>query len=215
MDGRGKERNVMAPAIDLADLRTDIEHAVEIVPGRWIDDDEIVEIEGRYDILLFERFADGTLLVTPPCGWKGGVRDLSLGSQVQAWVRGGNHGLAMGSTGGVHFPDGALLAPDATYISAERWSKANHDLTFAHAVPDAAFEVLSQSDRVRTTMKKIAAYLRNGVRLVVLIDPKRRTVYVGREGDVEPRELGDVDSVDCSPVMPGFVLDVAAVRDVR
>ena len=64
-------------------------------------------------------------------------------------------------------------------------------------------------------MKKIAAYLRNGVRLVVLIDPTRRKVYVGREGDTEPRDLGDVDSVDCSPVMPGFVLDVAAIVDVR
>jgi Uma2 family endonuclease len=75
--------------------------------------------------------------------------------------------------------------------------------------------VLSKSDRIRTTMKKIAAYLRNGVRLVVLIDPKRGKVYVGREGDAEPCDLGDVHTVDCSPVMPGFVLDVAAVRDVR
>jgi Uma2 family endonuclease len=64
-------------------------------------------------------------------------------------------------------------------------------------------------------MKKIAAYLRNGVRLVVLIDPKRRNVYVGREGDAEPRALGDVEHVDCAPVMPGFVLDVAAIRDLR
>ena len=62
-------------------------------------------------------------------------------------------------------------------------------------------------------MKKIAAYLRNGVRLVVLLDPKRRCVSVGRHGDDAPRELGDVASVDCSPEMPGFVLDVAAVFD--
>jgi Uma2 family endonuclease len=204
----------MAPAFELADLRSDITEAVEIVPPHWLDDDEIIALEAEHDLLLFERFADGTLLVTPPAGWKSDAGNTQLTWQVVNWARDGHDGLCMGPTGGVHFPDGSLFAPDATYISRERWEKANHDLTFAHAVPDAAFEVLSKSDRVRTTMKKIAAYLRNGVRLVVLIDPKRRKVYAGREGDVEPRELGDVDSIDCSPVMPGFVLDVAAVRDV-
>ena len=64
-------------------------------------------------------------------------------------------------------------------------------------------------------MKKIRAYLRNGVRLVVLIDPYRRHVYAGRAGDEEPHDLGDVDSVDCAPAMPGFVLDVAAIRDAK
>lgn len=204
----------MAPAFELADLRNDITEATEIVPPRWVDDDEIVELESRYELLLFERFADGTLLVTPPSGWHGGSRDLELGAQVRAWARQGNRGLCMGATGGVRLPDGSLFAPDATYISRERWNKADHDRTFAEVVPDAAFEILSQSDRIRTTMKKIEAYLRNGVRLVVLIDPNRRNVYVGRDGDTEVRALGDVESVDCSPVMPGFVLDVAAIRDL-
>jgi Uma2 family endonuclease len=205
----------MVTAMDLPELANEIERAVEIVPGRWIDDDEIIELEQRYEhrLLTFERFADGTLLVTPPSGWQGGGRDFSLVRQVGKWLEAGDPGFAMGPSGGVRLPDGSLFAPDVTYISAERWAQADHEKTFAHAVPDAAFEILSKSDRVRTTMKKIAAYLRNGVWLVVLIDPKRRNVYVGREGEAEPRELGDVDRVDCSPEMPGFVLDVAAIRD--
>jgi hypothetical protein len=51
--------------------------------------------------------------------------------------------------------------------------------------------------------------------LVVLIDPYRRHVYVGRGRDEAAVDLGDVDSLDCSPAMPGFVLDVAAVRDAK
>lgn len=206
----------MAPAFELADLDTEIVHATEIVAPHWVGDDEIIELEERYEHrLLFERFADGTLLVTPPAGWKSDAGNTQLTWQIVSWVKAGNYGLAMGPMGGVHLPDGSLFAPDATYISAARWAKADHELRFAHAVPDAAFEVLSKSDRVRTTMKKIAAYLRNGVRLVVLIDPKRRKVYVGREGDAEAHDLGDVAGVDCSPVMPGFVLDVAAIVDVH
>jgi Uma2 family endonuclease len=188
--------------------------AFEIKPDRWIDDDGILALGTRYDLLLFERFADGTILVTPPSGWEGAGRDSEVIYQVLTWVRSGDHGFAMGATGGVHFPDGALLAPDATYVSRERWARTDREKTYAWVVPDAVFEILSKSDRVRTTMKKIAAYLRNGVRLVVLIDPKRRKVYVGREGDAEPHDLGDVENVDCSPVMPGFVLDVAGIVNV-
>lgn len=207
----------MAIAMDLSELaglRPDMECAVEIVPSRWIDDDELVQLAERYDPLRFERFADGTLLVTPLSGWQGGGRDAEIIAQVRNWVRGGRYGFCMGGTGTVKLPDGSAFMPDATYISRERWEVTDKGRTFAETSPDAAFEVLSKSDRPRSTMKKVLAYLQNGVRLVVLIDPKRRKVYVGREGDAEPREMGDVDAIDCSPVMPGFVLDVAAIRDV-
>jgi Uma2 family endonuclease len=206
----------MAIAMDLPGLPDEIEHAVEIVPPRWIDDDELMEIERRYEhrLLRFERFADGTLLVTPPSGWHGGTRDTELARQVATWVRSNRAGVAMGPTGGVHLPDGSLFEPDATYISEERWERMDRTQTFAHTVPDAAFELISPSDRVRSAMKKIEAYLRNGVRLVVLLDPKRLKVYIGREGDEAPRDLGNLDELDCSPVMPGFVLDIAAIRNI-
>ncbi len=102
------------------------------------------------------------------------------------------------------------------YVVRERWEAipvAERE-GFAALVPDAAFEMLSKSDSVRATRKKIAAYLHDGVRLVVLIDPYRRRTYVGRTGDDDAVDLGDVASVDCSPVMPGFVLDVASILDV-
>ena len=66
-------------------------------------------------------------------------------------------------------------------------------------------------EQLKDAQRKIEAYLRNDVRLAVLIDPMRRRVYVGREGDAEPADAGAIDVLDCAPVMPGFVLDVAAV----
>ncbi len=125
--------------------------------------------------------------------------------------------MPFGEAAGFTFPDRALLAPDATFIRAERWYAipAAEREAFARIVPDACFEMISTSDRVRTTLKKVRLYLQHGVRLVVLIDPYRRHVYVGRDGESEPVDLGDVDHVDCSPVMPGFVLDVASLREVR
>ena len=199
----------MALAMDIPELRQPIAGAVEIVPPRWIDDDALIELEKRYEPLVFERFADGTLLVTPPAGFFSGGSNAILTAQIVNWARAGDHGMVIDSSGGFNLPDGSLFAADTTFVARNRVPERGR--TFPVIVPDAVFELLSESDRVKTTMRKIRAYLRNGVALVVLIDPYRGHVYVGRAGDEETRDLGDVDSLDCSPAMPEFVLDVAAV----
>ncbi len=196
---------------ELRKLTLSTERAVELAAPRWITGEEMQALERRYATFVFERFADGRLLVTPPAGWQSGTMNTELTRQVANWARERDRGVVMDSSGGVELPDGSLFAPDTTYIAQERWECADRSRTFAEAVPDAAFELLSTSDRVRTTVRKIRAYLRNGVRLVVLIDPKRRHVYVAHERDAQLRDLGDVPRVDCAPVMPGFVLDVAAI----
>jgi Uma2 family endonuclease len=201
--------------MELAGLSTNIVEAVEIVPPHWVDDDALIELEKRYEPLVFERFADGTLLVTPPAGFYSGGRNAELTAQIVNWARAGDRGMVIDSSGGFNLPDRSLFAADTTFIARGRVIASESERTFPIIVPDAVFELMSKSDRVLTTMKKIRAYLRNGVALVVLIDPYHRSVYVGRTGDDEPAELGDVDSLDCSLAMPGFVLDVAAVIDAK
>lgn len=206
----------MATTAWLAGVDPRMETALEIRPPHWVGDDEIVELERRFEPLLFERFADGTLLVSPPCGLLGGERSMRLSFEVAAWARATKLGIAFGANAGFTFPGNALFSPDATYVARERWEAvppAERE-GFAALVPDAAFEMLSKSDSVRATRRKVAAYLHDGVRLVVLIDPYRRRTYVGRTGDDDAVDLGDVAGVDCSPVMPGFVLDVGSILDV-
>ncbi len=205
----------MALAMELADLKTDIVEAVEIAPPQCVGDDGIVALAAQYELLLFERFTDGTLLVTPPPGFFSGLRNAELTGQVRDWVRTGDRGSVGDSSCGFNLPDGSLFAPDTTFIARGRTIAAETDRSFPVLVPDAVFELLSKSDRVRTTMRKIRAYLRNGVGLVVLIDPYRRHVYVGHAGDEAARDLGEIDHLDCSPAMPGFVLDVAAIRNAK
>jgi Uma2 family endonuclease len=203
----------MALAMELPGLRNDIVEAIEIVPPHWVDDDALIELEQRYQPLVFERFADGTLLVTPPAGFFSGGSNAKLTAQIVNWAEAGDYGMVIDSSGGFNLPDGSLFAADTTFVARHRVPERGR--TFPVIVPDAVFELMSKSDRVKTTMKKIRAYLCNGVSLVVLIDPYRRHVYTGRAGDEEPRDLGDIDSLDCSPVMPGFVLNVAAVIDTK
>lgn len=206
-DERGGQ-TLMAAALSLPDLGH-LEAATEIVPPHWLDDDDLIALQEQYPLFMVERFADGTLLVTPPPSYPSGTGEVELIYQVTGWARRQPASLRM--NGGVHLPDGSLFGPDMTYASPERWKTAPRNTTFAHVVPDAAFEMLSKSDRIAATRRKLEAYLRNGVGLAVLIDCKRRHVYVGREGEAEARDLGWIDQLDCSPAMPGFVLDLAAI----
>jgi Uma2 family endonuclease len=205
--------NAMATTLKPADWRN-LESATEIVPPHPVDDDVLMALNERYHPFGIERFGDGTLLVSPPAGFRSGVKNGELFGQIWLWNRTTASGIVAESSGGLKLPDGAVLAPDATYVSRERWSGAS-EATYPLLVPDAAFELLSPSDRLRTTRKKIAAYLRNGVRLAVLIDPLRRRVHVGREGDTDAHDLGELALLDCAPALPGFVLDVAAIFAIR
>ncbi len=218
-DGRGDERTPMvATTPDWLDGKLSLDGPpVEITPSHWVNDDELIALGQAHEPFFFERFGDGTLLVSPPAGLLGALRSGKLFAQVFAWAERTESGAALDCSGGCTFPDRAVLAPDATFIRSERWDAipATEREVFARVVPDACFEMISKSDRVRTTLKKVRVYLQHGVALVVLIDPHRRRVYVGRDGDAEPRDLGEVERVDCGPVMPGFVLDVAALFAVR
>lgn len=123
-------------------------------------------------------------------------------------------GIVLDSSGGCVLPDTALFGPDSAYIGPERWdalTPAQQEEYFQGA-PDAAFEIVSQSDSRTEQLEKAEAYARNGSTLVVLIDPYRRAVDVWRGAVHEA--LGDAASVVCDPVMPDFVLNVSAIQRV-
>jgi Uma2 family endonuclease len=102
-----------------------------------------------------------------------------------------------------------VRSPDASWIRRERWealSQAQRE-RFAPICPDFAVELLSPSDPVAEIRAKCREYIDNGAKLVWLIDPKARTVTVYRP-DVEPRVHDNPDSIDATPELPGFVLDL-------
>jgi Uma2 family endonuclease len=59
-------------------------------------------------------------------------------------------------------------------------------------------------------LDKIAEYLRAGVPLVWLVEPKRRVVTVYRP-DRDPRELDEHQDLDSEEIVPGFRLAVASI----
>ena len=110
--------------------------------------------------------------------------------------------------GFVIFPDEhTLVAPDVGFIASHRVPPAVDQEHFARLAPDLVVEVMSPSDRMTDTRRKIALYLEAGVRVVWLVEPGPRTISVFQPGQSPHRLAGD-EIMAAEPVLPGFEMTV-------
>ena len=170
------------------------------------DDEDVLELSRRNPGLQFERSAEGELIVTPASS-EAGRRGAALALQLGRWAE-RTGGVVFDSSAGFHLPDGSLLSPDAAWMPQERWAALTPEQrdSFAPLCPDAVFEIASKSDTLASLRARMRAYLANGARLAVLIDPQRRVVEVYLQGrDAEVFESSG--RVPLDPVLPGFALD--------
>jgi Uma2 family endonuclease len=95
--------------------------------------------------------------------------------------------------------------PDVAFVSYDRWpqGRAVPNEEAWNVVPDLAVEVISPSNAADEVVKKVGDYFRAGVRLVWVIYPIERLVYVYRSAtDVHILQVGD--DLDGGDVLPGF-----------
>jgi Uma2 family endonuclease len=103
-------------------------------------------------------------------------------------------------------PD-TVRGPDvALYEDAQTFEELHPK--YGEVPPLLAVEVLSPNDRADRIVRKITDYLRNGVALVLLIDPELRTVTV-YSANSGPRLLEEGDELDGGDVLPDFRCRVA------
>lgn len=74
-------------------------------------------------------------------------------------------------------------------------------------VPDVAIEVLSPDDRPGRLQRRIAHYMRSGVRILWVIDPDSETVTVWEPGAL-PRDYAAPAKLNAAPVLKDFELDI-------
>lgn len=159
--------------------------------------------------LRLELTARGELVIMSPTGNDTGDRNAELTHQLRTWSKKDGRGRSFDSSTGFTLPDGAILSPDASWVSNSRQEalSAKERRGFAPLCPDFVAEIKSPSDSLRTLKAKLKEYLKNGSQLGVLIDPEARQVHLYR-----PRQkvvsLENPERVDLSPEMPGFVLEM-------
>jgi Uma2 family endonuclease len=104
-------------------------------------------------------------------------------------------------------PD-SVRAPDAAFTSYARLGREDDDNHYLQVPPELVFEVLSPTDRAADVLEKASEYLRFGVTVVCLVDPRKMTIQL-HTTDGPPTTLGAHDTFEVPAILPGFRCQVA------
>lgn len=161
--------------------------------GRW-----------RYELVR------GELYVMEPAGIEHGRVSMIAGTVLFAHVRRVGGGIVLAAETGYVLetdPD-TVRAPDASFISQERYDRLGSTTKYWSGAADFAIEVLSPEDRPGKVREKLREWLAAGTIAVVVLDPSDRTATVHRRGS-EASVHGLQDTLDLSDAVPGFRPTVA------
>ena len=160
----------------------------------------------------FELTATGELIVMAPVGGESGNSESELGADLVIWNRQTRLGKTFSSSTVFVLPNGAGRSPDAAWVELSRWEALTPEqrTKFPPLAPDLVIELRSATERLPPLREKMEEYRSNGVRLGLLIDPQNQQVEIYRPGQ-EPEIRVSPTAIDCSEVMPGFILGMSEI----
>lgn len=185
---------------------------VQLRPVIELSDDQLFEFAAINRDLRIERTRHGEIAILPPAGGESSARNAELTMQLRLWAKRDCTGTAFDSSAGFVLPSGAMLSPDAARVSHARLNALipKERKRFPLLCPEFIIELRSESDRLSVLQAKMQAWIENGVRLGLLLDPLEKRVHVYRS-DSPVEILEDPATVACSPLLPGFVLDIREI----
>lgn len=122
-----------------------------------------------------------------------------------------NLGLVWGPDCGYQiFPDDPdkVRYPDGSFIASGRLPGDEPPRGHVRIAPDLALEVVSPNDLAWKVDEKVQDYLDAGVRLVWVVFPDTRAVFVYRP-DADVKRLTPQDHLSGEDILPGFSVPVA------
>jgi Uma2 family endonuclease len=148
----------------------------------------------------------------PPTGGETSNSNASLTAQLWLWNNIYKLGKVFDSSGGFKLPNGADRSPDAAWIPLEKWDALTVEQKerFLPLCPDFVIELMSPSDDLETTRKKMREYLENGTRLGWLLNRKARQVEIYRQGQ-EVEIFDDPETLSGEEILPEFILETALI----
>lgn len=187
-----------------------------ILGGPYLErmtDDEFFTFCQQHPELRVERTAHHEIVLMSPTGSRSGKRNARLNLQLGKWWEQQSHlGEIFDSNTGFTLPDGSVLSPDASWVSAAKWNALTQEQQdkFAPVCPEFVVELQSASDSTKVLQAKMLDWLRNGAQLAWLLVPESETAYLYRPGQPEPEVVQGFDKeLSGETVLPGFRLRLA------
>jgi Uma2 family endonuclease len=176
------------------------------IQTRLVTSDDLLSMPDdgyRYELVK------GELRKMSPSGHKHGQIAVRLTWRLAQHVEAQHLGVVYAAETGFRLatnPD-TVRAPDVAFVRRERVEAAGDVEGFWPGAPDVAVEVLSPRDTYTEVEEKVVEWLHGGTRLVIVIDPRKRTVTVYRAlNDITI--LTEADVLDGDDVIPDWSMPI-------
>jgi len=129
-----------------------------------INDDRFLDLCKKNPDSRIERSDKGEIIIMPPTGGETGRRNSNLLSIVWNWNREKKLGIIFDSSTAFALPKGGIRSPDVGFVSNEKWNSLskNDKRKFPPVCPEFVLELISDSDSIETTQKKMKEWMDNG-----------------------------------------------------
>jgi len=162
--------------------------------------------------MQIEMDKEGDVIIMPPVHSETSEKNSEIVYQLKHWSKTDKRGKVYESSGGFVLPNGAIRAPDASWILKERLENLSDEERqgFIKICPDFVIELRSASDSLPKLKAKMSEYLENGAELGWLIDAGKKKVYVYRQN--KPVEvLENPKSLSGENILVKFTLDLTQI----
>ena len=174
-------------------------------------DQVLIRLSEDNEPYVFEFTAQGELAVIPLLASASVVCKGELCGDLGIWRR-TYGGVAYAMRCLYHLPGGALLTPNASWITQERYDALTRreNQGAINGAPDFVGEVLAPYDTtpLPQLLTRMTDWMNAGVKLAWLIDAYARRAYIYRAGQTEPDILDNPATLSGENVLPGFVFPV-------
>ena len=146
----------------------------------------------------------------PPAGSEHGAVAAHVAAVIAQFVKADGLGVVFGAETGFKIasdPD-SVRAPDLAFVRRERIPEVGVPRGFWPGAPDLAVEVISPGDTYTEVEEKVNDWLNAGTRMVLVLNPRTRTVTV-YTSHTDVVRLTDSDTLDGGELLPGFTYQVA------
>ncbi len=162
--------------------------------------------------IKFERNSKGEIIIMSPTGGETGNINAELLIEFGFWNRQYKLGKLFDSSTCFKLPNGANRSPDIAWIKQERWDTLTPEERekFPPICPDFILELLSPSDSLKDTQKKMQEYQDNGVKLGWLINRKKKQVEIYRLNQTK-EILTSSQTLSGENILPNFTLNLQII----
>lgn len=178
------------------------------VTQRLLTADELFRMSAdgfRYELV------QGELRRMSPAGYQHGRIVMNVAAPLDQFVRTRRLGTVCAAEMGflLHENPDTVRAADVAFIRRERTLNARDVIGYWPGAPDLAVEVVSPHDLYADVDEKVTDWLDAGTHMVVVVNPRKRTVTVYQATAFTI--LHENDTLDGGEVVPGWQLPVAAI----